>query len=246
LSKLELERIAKIQLENKCGKLYCGGSLDLRGTAITSLPDNLTVGGFLDLEGTAITSLPDNLTVGGSIYLGGTAITSLPDNLTVGGYLDLEGTAITDASKVNRNAPDIYTWRNRKYIKSDGIFSEIVSNRGNVYRIKQIGSNDIRYLITDGNKWSHGDSLKEAKEDLIYKISNRDKSDYKNLNLDSELTFEEAVEMYRVITGACSFGTKDFVQNRLKDKKDKYTISEIIELTKGEYGGNTLFSFFEK
>ena len=41
--KTELERIAKIQLENKCGKLYYGGCLDLRGTAITSLPDNPTI-----------------------------------------------------------------------------------------------------------------------------------------------------------------------------------------------------------
>ena len=31
-----------------------GGSLDLRGTAITSLPEGLTVGGSLDLSGTAI------------------------------------------------------------------------------------------------------------------------------------------------------------------------------------------------
>lgn len=31
-------------------------------------PDNLSVGGSLDLEGTAITSLPDNLSVGGKIY----------------------------------------------------------------------------------------------------------------------------------------------------------------------------------
>ena len=53
------------KLEEKHGKLYYGGSLDLRGTGITSLPDNLTVGGSLDLRGTGITSLPDNLTVGG-------------------------------------------------------------------------------------------------------------------------------------------------------------------------------------
>ncbi|MFP9521275.1 hypothetical protein AB6D43_14030, partial [Pectobacterium brasiliense] len=46
-----------------------GGSLDLRGTGITSLPDNLSVGGSLDLRGTGITSLPDNLSVGGSLYL---------------------------------------------------------------------------------------------------------------------------------------------------------------------------------
>ncbi len=42
--------------------------LNLRGTGITSLPDNLSVGGYLDLKGTGITSLPDNLSVGGSLY----------------------------------------------------------------------------------------------------------------------------------------------------------------------------------
>ena len=77
--------------------LSVGGSLYLQGTAITSLPDNLSVGGYLYLQGTAITSLPDNLSVGDSLYLQGTAITSLPDNLSVGGYLDLRGTAITGA-----------------------------------------------------------------------------------------------------------------------------------------------------
>jgi hypothetical protein len=70
------------------------GSLDLRGTAITALPDNLTVGGSLDLRGTPITALPDNLTVGGWLDLSGTPINALPDNLTVGGWLDLSGTPI--------------------------------------------------------------------------------------------------------------------------------------------------------
>ena len=55
--------------------------LDLRGTAITQLPDGLSVGGSLDLSGTAITQLPDGLSVGGSLYLRGTAITQLPDGL---------------------------------------------------------------------------------------------------------------------------------------------------------------------
>ena len=39
--------------------LHVGGSLDLEGTSITSLPDGLHVGGYLDLEGTSITSLLD-------------------------------------------------------------------------------------------------------------------------------------------------------------------------------------------
>ena len=72
-----------------------GGTLYLRGTNITSLPDNLSVGGGLYLYGTKITSLPDNLSVGGDLYLQGTNITSLPDNLKVGGSLGLTGTNIT-------------------------------------------------------------------------------------------------------------------------------------------------------
>ena len=70
------------------------GSLYLRGTQITTLPDNLTVGGWLDLSGTQITTLPDNLTVTGSLDLRGTQITTLPDNLTVTGSLYLRGHTI--------------------------------------------------------------------------------------------------------------------------------------------------------
>ena len=69
-----------------------GGYLDLSGTAIRQLPDNLTVN-WLDLSGTAIQQLPDNLTVGGWLDLSGTAIRQLPDNLTVD-TLDLSETAI--------------------------------------------------------------------------------------------------------------------------------------------------------
>ncbi|MFP1868637.1 hypothetical protein [Lonsdalea quercina] len=80
---------------NNDGSISVGGSLDLRGSGITSLPDNLSVGGSLDLEGSGITILPDNLSVGGNLYLYGTGITILPDNLSVGGSLDLRGSGIT-------------------------------------------------------------------------------------------------------------------------------------------------------
>ena len=97
--KQEIEKFRKetgVDLVIKDGKPFYGGYLDLRGTGITALPDNLTVGGSLDLENcTGITALPDNLTVGGSLDLRGTGITALPDNLTVGGSLDLRGTGIT-------------------------------------------------------------------------------------------------------------------------------------------------------
>ena len=227
--------------------LVVGGSLYLQDTGITSLPDNLTVGGSLYLEGTGITSLPENLVVGGSLYLQGTDIISLPDNLTVGLSLHHEDTGITDTSKVKRNVPDLFQWRNYGYIKADGIFSKVISHRGDLYKISQIGKAEIEYLVTDGDgKWSYGDTLKQAKADLIYKISNRDKSKYENLTLDSELTFAEAIEAYRVITGVCANGTKMFIECELMERKEKYTIAEIIFFTYGQYNNEVFKAFFDR
>ncbi|MDO6804223.1 hypothetical protein Q4595_17380, partial [Wenyingzhuangia sp. 1_MG-2023] len=75
--------------------LSVGGSLHMRDTGITELPDNLSVGGSLYLSDTGITELPDNLSVGGGLYLSDTGVTKLPDNLSVGGDLYLLGTDIT-------------------------------------------------------------------------------------------------------------------------------------------------------
>ncbi len=80
---------------------------------------------------------------------------------------------------------------------------------------------------------------------MLFKLSERNVDDYKNLTLDSVLKHDEAVTCYRVITGACSFETNDFLKNVLGDNsKESYNISEIIQLTKNKYGNNTFKSFF--
>ena len=245
--------------------LIVGGSLDLRGTKITSLPEGLIVGGALDLEEVEITSLPKGLIVGEYLYIKGTKIKSLPEGLIVGEFLDIRGTEITslpkeltvggdlflpdtditDTSNVKKNAPTLYQWRNNQYVKCDGIFNEVISHHGNVYKVKDIGKTKEYYLVGDGNgKWAHGDTIEEARKDLLYKISNRDKSKYEDLTLDSVLSYEEAIECYRVITGACSAGTKGFCENELAKKKDYYSIKEIISLTGGKYGNIEFKKFF--
>lgn len=250
------------RIESIPDNLIVGGSLYLNDTGIKSLPKNLTVGGYLDLSNTRIKSLPDNLTVGDSLDLRGTGVTSLPDSLTVGGVLDIRDTRITDNVEVNTTlSPEqqkkihdlenmaLFWERNGvRYIKADGIFSVIDSHHGNAYKVHALGQEDNPlYLITDGEgHWSHGATLEEAKADLIYKINDRDTSEYEKLSLDDTLSYEEAIAAYRSITGACSAGTIDFIENRLPTPhKDKYTIREIIKLTKNEYGGKTFAQFFE-
>ena len=245
--KQEIKKFRKetgVDLVIKDSKPFYGGSLYLRGTGITALPDNLTVGGSLDLENC-------------------TGITALPDNLTVGGYLNLENcTGITGEVKVNKklsskaiaaisrvsNMPIFWEWNDRSYIKVDDMFTAIDSHHGNVYRVHKLNSSEQLYLVTDSeNHWAHGRTLQEARADLIFKINDRDTSVYRNMSLNDTITYEEAIAAYRTITGACAAGTRDFIENRLpKPHKDKYTVQEIIALTEKEYGGKKFSEFFKK
>jgi hypothetical protein len=220
-----------------------GGYLDLE--SLTSIPEgfNPTVGGTLYLY--SLTSIPEgfNPTVGGSLFL--TRLTSIPEgfNPTVGGGLDLPKGLTCNYTKLQKNY--LFSWQDEKYIKVDGIFTEVVKQKGNVYHVKKLNNNKVFYLITDGEKWSHGDTLKEAKMDLVYKVTNKTKDDYKLLTLNSVLTFEEAVVCYRVITGACSFGVKDFVKNKLIKVEKSYSIETIIEKTIGCYGNEEFKKYFK-
>ena len=222
-----------------------GGSLDLSGTQIASLPDNLTVGGWLDLSGTQIASLPDNLTVGGSLYLNGTQIASLPDNLTVGGSLDLSGTQVPiDKRKWKTLKNGDYV--PKRYIYADNILTHIKS----CHTIKGYtfykGKIDGQNVISDGVNYAHCDTFRNGVADLLFKTAkDRGAYQYKGLTLDSELTPGEMINMYRVITGACKQGTENFV-NSLGKLKEKYTIREAIEITKGQYNSEKFKEFFEE
>ena len=204
--------------------------------------------GSLDLS--SLTSITEgfNPTVGGSLYL--SSLTSITEgfNPTVGGYLDLESlTSIPegfDISDYENQTTTIFYWQNGKYISVDSLFCEVIKKKGNVFKCKKINQEDYFYIVTDGNgKYAHGYTIKEAKEDLIYKISERNKEDFKHLSLDSVLSFNKMIECYRTITGACSFGVKDFVESN-DIKKKAYSIKEVIEMTENKHGNELFKQFF--
>jgi hypothetical protein len=136
---------------------------------------------------------------------------------------------------------------------TDNIKSAVIETKGKVKKIKMINENtntiidNVGYVVADDNgNFAHGKTIKEAKNSLLYKISSRDTSQYKDLTLNSKLTFGEAIKMYRVITGACEFGTKNFIEQNKIDEKKTYTIKEIINITSGQYGNQKLQEFFQK
>ena len=183
----------------------------------------------------------------------------LPKLTTIGGscdiYSNVEFKASKNLKKYNPNARSYcfqFTFNvflKLGFVWADNILMKFLSKKTNkdgmtVYKTQDLTSTKTGYCIEANGIYSHGDTIKQAKADLIYKISNRDTSQYKDLILDSVVTKAEAIKMYRVITGACEAGTKHFVSGLTKTKA-KYKISELIELTKGQYGNKTFKNFFE-
>ena len=198
------------------------GNLDLSNTKITALPDNLTVGGGLDLSGTKITALPDNLTVGGGLYLSGTKITNRTvKRLRHGEYVP------------------------GKYLYADGILTHIKKKKKIGEYTLFIGKIPNRHVIFDGKHYAHCRNFRDGVADLLFKSAiDRGADQYKGISLDDSFTVEELKTMYRIITGACQQGTQAFVDG-LKERKERYTIREAIELTKGQYNAEKFKEFFE-
>jgi hypothetical protein len=72
-------------------------NLNLIGSTIKKLPDNLYVGNNLGLmDCPRLKKLPDNLYVGYHLYLTNSNITELPNNLYVGGNLFINMTPLAD------------------------------------------------------------------------------------------------------------------------------------------------------
>jgi hypothetical protein len=138
----------------------------------------------------------------------------------------------------------IYSVTGKPAIIADGILSEIVSKKKSVYKVINYGESEISFLIEKDGVFSHGKTVKEAKESLMYKIKDRDTSIYNNHDLNTVLTTEEAIKMYRVITGACEEGAKYFVSN-LPNVPKKLTVSKLIKLTEGQYNHKSLVDFFK-
>lgn len=76
--------------------------------------------------------------------------------------------------KPNYKGAHLFENKTGKYIKANGIFNKIIEQKGNVYHIRFDKDEEINYLVTDDKgHWSHGETLKEAEDKLIYKINNR-------------------------------------------------------------------------
>ena len=233
------------------------------GCPMEILPRGMHVAKDLDISETRITSIPDDCQVGRSIIAYNSQLKCVPDDLVLSGDLDVLGTDITVipanviAKRIFCNSQVtvdayLFNWRrgsidfhpNGQYVCCDRIVSKILEHKGNVWRCVDLSVDKEHFLVTDGEgHYAHGMTIQMAKADLRFKVNERYISQYETLKLDDSLSFDEAYSCYRTITGACRFGTDQFIQS-LPEVKESYTIREIIELTKGQYGHQAFARFF--
>ena len=189
--------------------------------------------------------------VGGSLYIKADA--KLPVLTSVGGYLYISADAKLDAPRAKKDdhtavqkcrAMLLSSFAAAGFSFADGVLARIVSQRGPVSRVVICGKTGVSYLVTDGESFSHGKTLAEARDGLMFKIGKRDPSEFKAWTPDTVVSKRDAIRAYRVITGACEGGVRAWMEQR--NTPESITVKGIIDLTKGAYGADTFRKFFAK
>lgn len=225
--------------------LTVGRNLSLSYTGIKFLPDGLTIGGNLDLYNTGIATLPEGLTIGGNLFLCGTGITSIPESLAVGKDIDLSYTKIPSAElgKVRYLRDGDYV--PGKYLFAYGILTHVKRTMHAGPYTVYVGKIPHLNAVSNGIYYVHCDRIRDGIAELRFKAAkDRGAEQYHGLSLDASFTEEDAVSMYRIITGACRQGSQVFVENLGSRRKDSYTVRECVDLTRGQYGANRFAAFF--
>src|SRR3990167_5180470 len=224
-----------------------GGTFHCSNNQLTSLegaPES--VGGNFSCYNNQLTSLegaPES--VGGNFYCYNNQLTSLegaPES--VGGDFHCDNNRLTSlegAPESNSNMFDSF-YKN-KFVFADRILTKLLSRKKEagviIYKTQRLGKKEVVYIATKDNKtFAHGKSVREAVMELEFKSGKRDISEYKNMPPDTIKPPHEWAFIYRMITGACQAGVSMFMDRH--KLKERYTLAEIIEATKGQFGNDRL------
>lgn len=132
-----------------------------------------------------------------------------------------------------------------RYLYADGIFTHVRKCKHIDGYTLYIGKIPGKNVVFDGKNYAHCKTLRDGIADLLFKAAeDRGAEQYRHLTMDSVLTLEEAKTMYRVITGACRQGTEHFVESLGDKVQDQYTVRQMLEVTKGQYGSERFAEFF--
>jgi hypothetical protein len=213
------------------------GNLTIRTQADADRYSGLTeVSGDLYIYAEAKLDAPKLESVGGDLYIYAEA--KLDALKSVGGDLYINAEAKLDA-------PKLYSKGFDNFKVYDGIACVVISTKtkngidvlscrqAKIKQQKLIG--EKLFVAKKGSITAHAADLKTALEELTFKLGDRNVDQYKNMPKHTRKSPEDWAFIYRMVTGACQYGTKQFMEAKGKLKRT-YTLAEILTETKGAYG----------
>jgi hypothetical protein len=199
-----------------------GGNLSINSDA--KLNNLTTVGGGLSIYLDAKLEANNLTTVGGNLSIYSNA--KLDNLTTVGGSLYIYSNAKLEAKFLTG-----LKWksvdRNLFIIESTKPKGDIIIYKG--YNVIGVKDNVIQredcYVAESGKFYAHGKSMKKAVEDLQFKLIS-EKLKNEPINKDTVID----IKYYRLVTGACEFGVKSFIEsNGLKESYKACDLLPILE-----------------
>jgi hypothetical protein len=240
-------------------------TIDLSHNKLNKLPENfhLIKCNYLYLNNNKITELSDNfhLIKCTNLYLSDNEITELPDNfhLIKCNSIDLSfNNTIKLPENINLIKCNVLLFIYYKLYCNHQYFDEVEITKEYIYcdglltwydTKKQINDYTVYFgrfgeiIVTKDNlTFAHGNTIRQAISDLLFKLSDRNKDEYLELNKNVQYPIENMIVMYRTITGACSFGVEEFMKS--KNFNDTISLNEINAIIGNNYGSKSFREFF--
>jgi hypothetical protein len=211
------------------------GSVYVRQGATFTAPA-LTKSGYVDVQEGATFTAPALTEVSGYVDVQEGATFTAPALTEVSGYVYVQegATFMAPALTINNNIAVI---DKKKYdvVRFDGVMF-LVENTKTTKGIKiysgfyQLKISDNKILRSHGfiaqkdNFTAHGETVKKSIDDLNFKLVS-EKLKNEPINADTIIT----INYYRLITGACELGVKDWMQ-RNNMVEESYRADELIPI----------------
>ncbi len=108
------------------------------------------------------------------------------------------------------------------------------------------------YIAKSENIFAHGETLKKAYRALEEKliedmpVEERIEKFLQEFKPNVKYPNKSFLDWHHILTGSCLFGRQQFCKNKGIDLKGEITVSEFIELTQDDYGGEIIKELKER
>ena len=154
------------------------------------------------------------------------------------------------------DGPGIKSFNGEKVYRIDGVNTLIHSVRGNTAH-GEIVNDDLTltqcYIVKQDGFFAHGETLREAMEDLRDKLfedmPEDDRIEMFLSETDRGKTYptQYFYDWHHRLTGSCDMGRKQFARDHGVDlEHGMMTLTEFLELTKDAYGGDVIRKVISK